>query len=178
MHGTHIKKLYVFDFDDTLVKTDACVKVTRSCGETIVLTPQEFIHFKQEPGDIFDFSQFDVLINPREISWTCDIARGVYAKHGPHALSILTARGLRTPIEEFLHTIGTPGIDVGAVGTSDPEVKASWIDKKIRHHNIKHVEYFDDSHHNVLAVGALQKSHPNVNFIARHIVHRAPSYRK
>lgn len=178
MTGRFLKKLYVFDFDDTLVKTDARVRVTRATGEELTLTPREFIEFRSESGDSFDFSQFDVLINPREIEWTCDIARGVYTKHGPNALSVLTARGSHHPVQQFLHNIGTPGAEVAAIGTSDPAAKASWIDKKIVAHGVNHVEFFDDSHCNVNAVEALQERHPNVRIVTRHIVHRSPAYRK
>ena len=35
-------KLRIFDFDDTLVKTDATIKVTDPDGKTISMTPAEF----------------------------------------------------------------------------------------------------------------------------------------
>ena len=46
-------KLRVFDFDDTLVKTDATVKLTRPDGTKEELTPGEFSH-KENPLKVVD----------------------------------------------------------------------------------------------------------------------------
>ena len=52
------KKLRVFDFDDTLVKSNSKVFVINK-GKKKTLTPGEFAIYKQKPGDEFDFSEFE-----------------------------------------------------------------------------------------------------------------------
>ena len=49
------KKLRVFDFDDTLVKTKAKVYITTG-GKKRVFTPGEYAVYKPNPNDKFDFS--------------------------------------------------------------------------------------------------------------------------
>lgn len=175
-HYEH-RKLYVFDFDDTLVKTDALVKITTARGKTFFLSPREFATYNPRPGDVYDFSQFDVLLNPREIKWTCDIMRGVYEKRGAAATAVLTARGHDVPVREFLHSINMIDVEVAAIGTSNPLAKAEWIDHKIKKYDLRHVEFYDDSHKNVSAINELRHHHPDVRIITRHIIHRSPKYK-
>ena len=48
------KKLRVFDFDDTLVKTTSYIYVTNN-GKKRKLTPGQYAIYKEKPGDEFDF---------------------------------------------------------------------------------------------------------------------------
>ena len=55
-------KLRVFDFDDTLVKTDAKVKVTNPDGNVEELTPGEYaVHDIDEEND-YDFGMHNSII--------------------------------------------------------------------------------------------------------------------
>ena len=60
------KKLRVFDFDDTLVKSNSKVYVMNK-GKRKTLTPGEFAIYKKKSGDEFDFSDFDKVIEPKQI---------------------------------------------------------------------------------------------------------------
>ena len=51
------KKLRVFDFDDTLVKTTSFIYITNN-GKKRKLTPGEYAIYNEKPGDEFDFSDF------------------------------------------------------------------------------------------------------------------------
>lgn len=166
-----VKRLRVFDFDDTLVVTDAKVHVVHSNGEHQVLTPGEFAVYEKQPGDVFDYTEFKQLINPRAITWTGRIFRNVYDKYGPAGLVILSARSTPEPIVQFLHDIGLTGIEVVALDNADPKVKAKWIDHWIRDRNLEYVEFFDDSHKNIAAVKELRHLHPGVHIVVRHVVH-------
>ena len=55
---TESKKLRVFDFDDTLVKTTSFIYVTNK-GKTRKLTPGQYAVYKEKPGDEFDFKDFE-----------------------------------------------------------------------------------------------------------------------
>ena len=60
------KKLRVFDFDDTLVKTTSFIYVTNK-GKTRKLTPGQYAVYKEKPGDEFDFKDFQ-NIEPKPLS--------------------------------------------------------------------------------------------------------------
>lgn len=166
-----IKRLRVFDFDDTLVVTDAKVWITNAKGERFSLTPGEFAVYDQVPGDQFDYTEFKQLINPRAIAWTGRILRNVYNKYGPNGLVILSARSSPEPIVQFLNDIEIHGVEVKALNSADPKVKAHWIDHWIRDRNLEYVEFFDDSHKNIEAVRELKHIHPGVHVVVRHVVH-------
>ena len=46
------KKLRVFDLDDTLVKTNSKVHITKASGEELYLTPAKYAVYEKEPGDV------------------------------------------------------------------------------------------------------------------------------
>lgn len=166
-----IRRLRVFDFDDTLVLTDAKVWVTDKFGVRFSLTPGEYAIYEKHKEDVMDFSEFHQLINPREIKWVCHILRNVYNKHGSGGLVILSARSSAKPIEQFLVDIGLQDIEVKALSNADPSEKAKWIDIWIRERNLNYVEFFDDSHKNIDAVRQLRHDHPDVKIVLRHVVH-------
>ena len=60
------KKLRVFDFDDTLVKSNSKVYVTNN-GKKTTLSPGEFAIYDKKAGDEYDFSDFDKVIEPKKI---------------------------------------------------------------------------------------------------------------
>lgn len=164
------KKLRVFDFDDTLVKTGSMIHVTNSKGKKFDLTPGEYAVYDPLPGDEFDYSDFSKLIDPREIVWTGKILRNILGKGGE--VVILTARAAEAPVHQFLEDAGLPALEVIALASSNPQKKAEYIEKRIIEDDIKLVEFFDDSYKNVEAVGDLASKYPNVKVISRHIVHK------
>jgi len=61
-----VKKLRVFDFDDTLVKTNSFIYITN--GEiTKKLSPGEYAIYEEKPGDVFNYSDFEDVKNPKQI---------------------------------------------------------------------------------------------------------------
>jgi FMN phosphatase YigB (HAD superfamily) len=169
------KRLRVFDFDDTLVKTDSWVHVTSASGNKIDLSPGQFAIYDRQPGDVFDYSDFEKLVNPRSIRWVVNILRNVYDHHGPTGAVVLSARGESEPIEQFLANEQFLGIEVIALGDPTPQAKADWISERIHRDGLSMVEYFEDSPKHVSAVKQLQHLHPGVEIIVRHIVHaKAP----
>ncbi len=158
-------KLYIWDLDDTLVKTNSRVHVKKESGEILHLTPAEYAVYEKEPGDEFDYSDFSGLVNPKEIKWTTNILKRVIAKYGTDAAVILTARGSEEPAREFLKLNNIPQIPIVALGNSDPEMKAQWIKMVALKFGYKEIEFFDDSPKNIAAVHKLKV--PGVNIIAR-----------
>lgn len=168
---THRRKLWIFDFDDTLVKTDGMTHVTASNGQTFDLTPHELSIHDKQPGETFDYSDFQKLINPRPIKWMNKILRSAYQHHGPNNVVILSARSTADPIERFLVDVGLTVVGVTALDDTNPLVKSAWIDARLTRDRPDIVEFFDDSDKNVVAVNELQHKHPNVEIITHHIVH-------
>jgi len=166
------RRLRVFDFDDTLVVTDARVHVTNKTKNSFSLSPSEYATYEPKPGDKFDFNEFERLINPREITWTGKILRSVYKKHGSTGLVILTARGTPDPIQQFLDSIGITDIPIVTLNSNDPFAKSNWIAGEIENGDVGYVEFFDDSSRNVAAVAALKSKYPGVTIRTRHIIHK------
>jgi len=165
------RKLRVFDFDDTLVKTKSLIRVTSGSGEKFELTSGEYAVYKPNAGDQFDYSDFDKLINPKEIRWTGKILKSIVSAGSE--VVILTARGAQEPVKQFLEEAGIPPVEVIALGSSDPQKKVDYIDARIQKDSLTLVEFFDDSPKNVAAVKALSYKHPQVKIISRHIVYKA-----
>jgi hypothetical protein len=166
------KRLRIFDFDDTLVITDAKIFVNNILtGKNFILSPGEFAVYEKNEGDEFDFSEFQKLVNPRAIIWTGKIIRNIYKKYGPSGFVILSARTSAAPIHQFLEDAEMPGIEIVALNNADPNAKAQKVDEWITQRNIDVVEFFDDSPKNIAAVKALNIKHPNVKIIGRHVVH-------
>ena len=166
---TNIKKLRVFDFDDTLFHTTAKVLLKQGVGNFTYLTPAEYAVYEKEPGDEFDYSEFQGLVDPKAIGWTTQILKRVINKHGTDAAVILTARGSEEPAREFFRLNDIPEIPIVALGNSDPEMKAQWIKYVAKKFGYKEIEFFDDSPKNIAAVQRLKV--PGVKIIARLILH-------
>jgi len=155
------KKLRVFDFDDTIVKTKAKVYVTNTkTGREFSLTPGEYAVYEPKPNDEFDFREFNRVIDPTEIKAITNILRRV-VKKSRDTVYILTARATYRPVREYLRDIGvnTNKIYVKALASSDPQDKADWIEDKIENEGYNDVYFADDSPKNVRAVKKMLRKH-------------------
>ena len=137
---THnMKKAFVFDFDDTLAFTDACVLVLAPINRegyfggaaltTVAkrLTPAEFNAYELQKDEEFDFSQFK---NPEFIldgkpTKLVELAKQVYSEG--HDLFILTARcdSIANAIQEFLSLFGIKATAVHCVGDHGSDIARS-----------------------------------------------------
>lgn len=157
------KRLYVFDFDDTLAVTDSKIWVTDENAKKFSLTPSEFATYERKSGDVFDYVEFRQLINPRIIMQTCLTLRQAYDWYGPKCVVVLSARTVPEPIQQFLNDINLRDIEVIALNDASSEAKASQVDRWIRERDLDYVEFFDDSSKNIIAVKALRDHHPGVH---------------
>jgi FMN phosphatase YigB (HAD superfamily) len=59
--GEASDKIIIFDLDDTLVKTDAKIKILKKGTHEVIkeLTPQEFNRFKTKKHHLLNFDDFD-----------------------------------------------------------------------------------------------------------------------
>lgn len=102
-----VGKAYVFDVDDTLIKSGSKIKVINNGQVVRKLTPQEFNVYKKEPGETFDFSEFDQIINPKKYkAWKVleNVNRKITQGKSNSTIYILTARGsgVVDALEKFL----------------------------------------------------------------------------
>lgn len=166
------KRMRVFDFDDTLVSSKGEVTVTKEHGEKIAMDSATFAHYKPGPGDKLDFSAFNNVVKPRKIKKNFDKLRDA-AKAGDRTV-ILTARakGATSAVKKFLETEGIKGVEVVALGSSDPYDKARWISKATKEGGYEDVEFFDDSKANANAVAEVgKKEHTKIKFVSSAVPH-------
>jgi hypothetical protein len=165
------KVLSVFDFDDTIAKSDAWVYVMNQGKMVKKLDPAEFAVYKAKPGDEFDFKEFDRKIrNPRLIKQNADLLRKQLEKakraaRGTRKVTILTARRLGQPVTSFLKSVGIDAYVV-PIGGADPKLKADWIEAQINK-GYDTIYFMDDSNKNIQAVKNMLRRYPNVQSITK-----------
>ena len=149
-----IKKLRIFDLDDTLFETEAKVIVISSDGTSREITPAEYAVYEPQSGDKFDFSQFNTIINPTLIR---SIGKRFYkivtSSNGDRKSVILTARGSEADphIKDIIRKYFRVNIEVVTLGTGDPMAKANWILNQIQNEGYNDIFFVDDSSKNILA---------------------------
>tara|TARA_B110000503_G_C6938275_1_gene325748 strand:- start:180 stop:704 length:525 start_codon:yes stop_codon:yes gene_type:complete len=159
------KKLRVFDFDDTLVKSNSKVYVTNN-GKKTTLSPGEFAIYDKKAGDEYDFSDFDKVIEPKKIKAMFRVFKNIYKASGSRRLTVLTARAAYRPVRKFLKDVGFNDVYVVALGDANPKKKSDWVDGQIKR-GYNDILFLDDSPKNVSAVKKLKQKYPNIKMDAR-----------
>jgi len=188
-HFLNESKLRVFDFDDTLAVTDADVLVTRPDGTQFKLSPSEYAVYEpiaeynaatgeyiNTKDEVFDFSEFDRLINPRQVEQVARIMQKVVDAEmrdgAGRKIAILTARAPAAGMDimDFIQNvlnIDASMFDLITLGTSDPQAKKRWIENQITNLGMLDVLFFDDSPKNIAAVDELKREYPNATIVTR-----------
>jgi FMN phosphatase YigB (HAD superfamily) len=155
---------YVFDVDDTLVTTGAMIIVKDENGNLIKkITPHDYNTYKKQPGEQFDFSEFQSADIFRKTAQPTkyfkiikNISDAVNRGDSDSAIYILTARGskIKETIHDYLesHDIYVRSVDITTLGdrTDAPiaEIKKNVL-QKIRNKHIGNVVFFDDDEKNI-----------------------------
>lgn len=155
------KKLRVFDFDDTLVKTSSYIYITHKNGMKSKLTPGQYAVYKEKPGDEFDFRDFEKVKNPKKIKGYFELLRRM-VRDSSRAVYILTARAAYKPVYDFIKDSGIKDVFVVALASNNPEDKADWIEKEIKTNGYDNIYFVDDSSKNVDAVRKRLNKYPNI----------------
>jgi len=159
---TEDKKLRVFDFDDVLVKTTSFVYVTHKNGSKQKLSPAQYAVYKEQPGDIFDYKDFQQVSNPKLIKGYVELLKRIVNSGGDRKVYILTARNAYKPVYDFIRQLGVRNVEVIALGDSNPEKKADWIEDQIKSNGYDDVFFVDDSIKNVEAVRKRLQKYPSI----------------
>ena len=169
---TESKKLRIFDFDDTLVKTTSFIYITHSEGKKSKLTPGQYAVYNEKPGDDFDFTDFNKVQDPKEIKGITKILKRIMNSSGGSGVYILTARAAYKPIKQYLKDIGVNSnkIFVVALASNNPKDKADWIEDKIDNEGYDDVYFADDSTKNVDATKKMLRG-KDVKWRVQHIKH-------
>ena len=149
----------VFDFDETLALTDSEILVIDDDGKKIKsLTPAKYAVYIPEPGENFDFSEFDI-VKDGQPTQLVSVLRDV-AACGTTAAAILTARGPKAqePIRQFFADMGIRLQIIDTVNTSDPQAKARKIKGYLRDFSPRVIHFFEDSPKNLEAVKKMAKT--------------------
>jgi FMN phosphatase YigB (HAD superfamily) len=165
------KKLRVFDFDDTLVKTTSFIYITNG-DKKKKLTPGQYAVYNEKPGDEFDFSDFNKVQDPKELKKITNVFRRIVKSSGGDGVYILTARSAYKPIRQYLKDIGInmSKIYVTALASNNPKDKADWIEDKIDNEGYDDVYFADDSPKNVEATKKMLRK-KNIKFRVQLIKH-------
>ena len=122
------RTLHIFDFDDTLVTSDAEVIVIHANGDMSKLSSGEFATYSPLKGDKFDFSEFEIYPpGGKTIPTTFRKLKSIIHHVGKDNVVILTARSAEAPVRKFLSDNGVKGIQVVAVGSSNPADKGTFV---------------------------------------------------
>ena len=151
------KGISVFDFDDTLAKTNSKILVTMPDGKKIKIDATEFAKRDAEltaKGAKYDFSEFNKVIDGKK-GPLADLALKRQGKFGSKDIFVLTARPqiAASAIKKFLDGIGLslPLANITGLENGSPQAKADWVLSKtsLGYNNF----YFaDDAIKNVKAV--------------------------
>ena len=152
-----VKKIRVFDFDDTLATTKSDVLFTAPDGTEGKLNAEEFAKNGKDlldEGYVFDFSEFNKVTKGKP-GPLLDIAKKIQAARGTEDVFVLTARApeAQVAIKEFLDSVGLniPLENITGLGNSTGAAKAKWMVEKAAD-GYNDFYFADDAYQNVKAV--------------------------
>jgi hypothetical protein len=152
-----VKKIRVFDFDDTLAQTKSNVLYTMPDGTEGKIDAATFAKEAgnmEAEGAVWDFSEFSKVMQGTK-GPLLEVAKIIADKRGTDDVFVLTARPANAagPIKEFLASMGLdiPLKNITGLGDGAPQAKAGWIMGKAAE-GYNDFYFADDSAGNVNAV--------------------------
>ena len=152
-----IKKIRVFDFDDTLAKSKSMVIVNMPDGSTTQINATQFAQQASDlesQGAEFDFSEFSKVVEGKK-GPLFEVAKKIADVRGTEDVFILTARPQNAdgPIQAFMKANGIdiPLKNITGLGDGTAEAKAGWIMGKAAE-GYNDFYFADDAVKNVKAV--------------------------
>jgi len=152
-----VKKIRVFDFDDTLARSKSMVIVVNSDGTTKEINATQFAQQAadlESQGAEFDFSEFSKVVEGKK-GPLFEVAKIIADKRGTEDVFILTARPQEAagPIKAFMKANGIdiPLANITGLGDGTAEAKAGWMMGKAAE-GYNDFYFTDDAVKNVKAV--------------------------
>ena len=170
----HDSKIVVFDLDDTLVITDAKIKVyDKDTGDSYSLTPEEFNDYEQQPQhevDFDDFKSLEIMKAGKLIEYYLKIFKEAYKLK--IAVGIVTARDDREMIYKWLKEHIGFRIDkdlIFAVNDSVHGYKGSVSERKklafreLIDMGYRDIQFYDDDTANLVLVKSLENEYEAIS---------------
>ena len=152
-----VKKIRVFDFDDTLARSNSKVIYEMPDGKTGKLNATQFAERAGEleaQGATFDFAEFSKVVDGKK-GPVFKAIENIVAKRGAEDVFILTARPADAagPIKEFMDALGVnlPIENIVGLGDGKAQAKARWVTGKAAE-GYNDFFFVDDAYKNVKAV--------------------------
>lgn len=169
----HGSKIIVFDLDDTLVITDAKIKVCdKKSGECFSLTPEEFNEYESNPDhelDFDDFKSLEIMKAGKMIDYYLKIFKEAYRMK--LAVGIVTARDDQRMIYKWLREHVGFKIDKDLIfAINDPvhKFKGSIADRKkaafieLMEIGYTDFQFYDDDTANLKLVKSLESEYEGI----------------
>lgn len=168
------RTLFIFDFDDTLVFSGAVVHVRHKDGTESHLESHEFATYVEQPGDEFDFAEFDTYPpSGRIINKSFNALKQAIASYGAEHIVVLSARGKVGPMQQFLEDNGLrDNVEIVGVASANPQDKVRFVDQRLQQGNGEYTDVIihEDSMTNIQAIGKMiSKKYPNVTYTPHHV---------
>ena len=151
---------YVFDFDDTLVKTKAKIRIFRNGNLIQSLSPSKFNLYKKNPADILDLSDFEnskmILDATPYTMWNLlqtlndnpNVEMYILTARHKEAKPFIYKLLLNKGINISFNNIYTIGDNLGLCNI--PEEKKKILKKISKNHSF--IFYYDDNNETIEAV--------------------------
>ena len=156
-YSKEIKKIRVFDFDDTLAKSNSKVLYTMPDGTKGKMSATEFAKdaaLMEEQGVVWDFTEFSKVVDGKK-GPLFNVAKKIQDTRGSEDTFVLTARPQEAarPIQKFLASIGLniPISNITGLENGTPKAKADWMVNKFAE-GYNDFYFTDDAFKNVKAV--------------------------
>ncbi len=179
--------LAVFDFDDTLVTSASTTRVIRADGTSERLDSKMFIAYSPQPGDKFDYSEFDSIKDPKPTKYL-KVLRDAITTCGADCVLVLTARAPTAgpALQQFFSDLGVYVADIVTVGGGNISSEAAAQAKalvikdyttRLRDRGLTVIHFYDDSSANIQAVEAIARDpvfmgpdgEPAIELITHHV---------
>jgi hypothetical protein len=173
------KKIAIFDLDDTLIFSEARIKIYDSSSNQVItaLTPSQFNYHVNNQDQYLCFSDFEcekILGNSRINKRYFDSLRG-YIKRGVET-SIVTARGNKKIVLDFLKAKNIKMKPSMVFAVHDPQTQFHGSISERKRQAVKtiiekgynNIVFYDDNLENLLAVKTLES--PKVTIKITHVV--------
>ena len=152
-----LKKIRIFDFDDTLAQSKSMVIVNMPDGSSSRINATEFATDAarlENEGAVFDFAEFSKVVEGKK-GPLFDVAKKIADARGSEDLFVLTARpqDAAGPIQEFLASVGLniPLQNITGLADGKAQAKADWVINKFAE-GYNDFYFTDDATKNVKAV--------------------------
>jgi hypothetical protein len=173
------KTICIFDLDDTLIKTDAKIKVYHKETEDLLhsLTPEEYNNYKNLHGHTLDFDDFDdlqILLNGTLMSANI---RTLLELSKSYPIGMITARSHLNSVLEFIYEKRLPIKESLVFVVNDEksgfvgnvaERKKQAFERLIRL-GYNDFIYYDDNLDNLNSAKSLEAEYDNVKIELHHV---------